>query len=141
MDIHESLRQLCNLMKKQINADLEKDNLTFSQTTILMFIIMNKDKKINQRIIEQEFNLSNPTVTGILNRLEKKDFIKRINDISDKRRKNIIPNKKAYEFIKTLEIKKQQMEENMLKDISKDEKDILFNILEKINKNLKEKIK
>ena len=141
MKIHEKFKQICNLIKKQINDSLEKYDLTFSQSNILMFILLNKDKKINQRQIEHEFNLSNPTVNGILNRLENKRFIKRSIDEKDKRIKYIIPLQKSYEFMENVKKTKEKMEINMLKNINEEELATLDIILEKININLKEEIK
>lgn len=138
MNIHENLKQIYNLIKKNVNKELEELDLTLSQSGILMFILMNKDKKINQRQIENEFNLSNPTVNGILNRLEYKGFIKRTNDENDKRIRNITALETAEKFMEVVKEKKIKMENNMLKNISKDELNIFCNILEKMTNNLKE---
>jgi len=140
MDTHESLRQIGNLIKKQVNKDFDELGLTCSQSGVLMFILMNKNKRINQRNIEKEFNLTNPTINGILNRLEKKGLIKRVNDDIDKRVKNIIPLKKAEDFVEAVKIKKEKMEQNMLKEINKDELNIFYNVLEKMINNLKENL-
>lgn len=138
MNTHENLRQIANLIKKQVNKNFEELGLTFSQSGILMFIIMNKDKKINQRDIEKEFDLTNPTVNGILNRLENKGLIKRISDKTDKRVKNIIPLDKSENFMELVCKKKENIENNMLKNISKEEMNTFYNVLEKIMINLKE---
>lgn len=103
-----------------------------------MYILFNKDKQINQREIEKKFNLSNPTVNGILNRLENKGLIKRISDEKDKRVKNIIALKETENFIEQIKIKKDQIETVMLNDIKKENLDIFYNVLEKMIYNLKE---
>lgn len=140
MNIHESLRQLGNLMTKQINNNLEKYDLTFAQSSVLMFVLLNQDKKINQRQIEIEFSLSNPTVNGILNRLENKKLIKRESDELDKRIKNIIPLSEAFSFFESIKETKEKMEISMLKGISNEELETLLKVIEKMNKNLKENI-
>lgn len=140
MNIHESLRQLGNLMTKHINTNLEKYDLTFAQSSILMYVLLNQDKKINQRQIEVEFSLSNPTVNGILNRLESKNLVKRENDEFDKRIKNIIPLSEAFLFFESIKETKEKMEMSMLKGISNEELETLLKVIEKMNKNLKENI-
>lgn len=137
MDTHESLRQICNLIKKHFNKDFEKLGLTFSQSGVLIFILTNKHKEINQRDIEKEFDLTNPTVNGILNRLETKGLIKRINNENDKRVKNIIPLQKAEEFLEVVNQKKRKLENNMLQNIPPEELNVFYNVLQKINNNLK----
>lgn len=140
MNIHENLRQLGNLMTKHINNNLEKYDLTFAQSSILMYVLLNQDKKINQRQIEVEFSLSNPTVNGILNRLESKNLVKRENDEFDKRIKNIIPLSEAFLFFESIKETKEKMEMSMLKGISNEELETLLKVIEKMNKNLKENI-
>lgn len=138
MNIHENLRQIGNLIKKQVNKDFESLGLTCAQAGILMFILINKDKNINQRVIEKEFNLSNPTVNGVLNRLESKSLIKRINSDTDKRIKNIVPLKKAEDFMEQVKNKKEELESSMIKNISTDELNTFCNVLKKVSYNLKE---
>jgi DNA-binding MarR family transcriptional regulator len=48
-------------------------------------------KTVNQRTIENALNLSNPTVSGILTRLEDKHYINRTECTSDARVKLITP--------------------------------------------------
>ena len=49
---------------------------------ILIFLLHNENKIVNQRDIENFLSLSNPTIAGTLLRLEKKGFI--IRKISSK---------------------------------------------------------
>lgn len=138
MNIHENLRQIGNLIKKQVNQDFEKLGLTCSQSGILMYILLNKNNKINQRDIENEFKLSNPTVNGILNRLENKGLVRRIIDNTDKRVKHIIPLKKAEKFMGIVKQKRENLENNIIKNINQEELKIFNIVLEKMLKNIKE---
>ena len=138
MNIHEHMRQIVNLMKSSINKDLDALGITFSQSGVLLFLCMNKDKKINQRHIEKEFNLTNPTVNGILNRLESNGFIKRLSDTNDRRIKNIVLLEKAEDFIELIKIKKDNLEHSMLKGINEKDLNIFNSVLKQISYNLKE---
>ena len=140
MDFHENIKLIYKLIKKQIEKDTEELGLTCSQSGILIYILLNKETPVNQRDIEREFNLSNPTVNGILNRLEKKDFIKRIISLEDKRVKNIIPLKKAEEFEIKLENFKNINNKIMIRNINEQELNLFYNVLEKIKNNLKENL-
>lgn len=62
--------------------------LTSAQGRIMGFLAMQKDPPC-AKDIEENFNLSHPTVSGILSRLEKKDFIEFRPDRQDKRCKRI----------------------------------------------------
>ena len=51
---------------------------------------------VNQKDIEKALSLKNPTVTGILKRLDEKGFILAVPSNQDKRCKNIYPTEKKH---------------------------------------------
>lgn len=51
-------------------------DLTPAQASILMYL-EKADHPVNQRELENYFRLSNPTVTGLMKRMEAKGFIRR----------------------------------------------------------------
>lgn len=140
MNIQDDIRIIGNLVKRKINKEYENLDLTCSQAKILTFILINKDKEINQRDLEKHFNLTNPTINGILNRLENKGFIKRVCNNKDRRVKNIIPLKRAIEFEKIVKTKLEDLEKNILQNIKEEEMNIFNNVLNKIINNLKESL-
>lgn len=140
LEMYEEIKLIYNLIKKQINRSVQELGLTCSQSGILIYILLNKNEQLSQRDIEHIFNLSNPTVNGILNRLEKKEFIKREVSSIDKRIKYIYPLKKAEEFEKKLEQQKEIDNKIMLKNINEQELNIFYSVLGKIKSNLKENL-
>ena len=60
-----------------MNEGLKKYDLTKSQQDVLGYLHFTDKDPVIQRDIEEHFHISNPTVTGILNRLEQKGFIER----------------------------------------------------------------
>ena len=127
------------MMVQRINEDLKEFGLTFAQACILVFLIENKENSINQRDIEKKFNLSNPTVNGILNRLESKKIIKRINNDADKRIKNIVLLNKADDFYQKFQQKKKEIDESTIRNISEEEMNIFYIVVDKMLENVKEK--
>ena len=85
-DIQDSIGRLLKvtnqIFETYINNSLKEINLTSSQIGILVFLCYKRKNNIdvNQIDIQKKFKLSNPTVSGILDRLEEKKFIKRINN-------------------------------------------------------------
>lgn len=73
------------------NQNLQELNLTASQMHILVYLdrCAAQGKKVNQRDIEKHLHLSNPTVTGLLQRLEAKGFVTRTVSETDGRNKEI----------------------------------------------------
>ena len=90
-DIVRELKKVQIMLEQNINKILGKYDLTNSQATILGYIYKTEKAgiEIQQKDIEEYFYLKNPTVTGILDRLEKKSFV--VRKVSDKdRRKRIV---------------------------------------------------
>lgn len=77
----------CAISQTVTQAMMEME-LTSAQGRIMGFLAMQKDP-LCAKDIEENFNLSHPTVSGILSRLEKKDFIEFRPDQQDKRCKRI----------------------------------------------------
>ena len=65
-------KSINNAIEKERNRYLAEYDLTAAQSDVLRFVATANARgiEINQVDIEKEFNLSNPTVTGILKRLE-----------------------------------------------------------------------
>lgn len=81
------LGMLYNTLINQFNKHMDEIGLTGSQSYIIGYLLHNEGREINQKDIEMALKLMNPTVTGLLDRLEKKGFIMRKKSESDKRYK------------------------------------------------------
>ena len=82
--IHRKLKMLHHAFEERRNRQLLQYNLTSSQMDVLFYLKF-CEGEVHQRDIEKSFGLKNPTVTGILNRLEEKGFIVRKTRQEDKR--------------------------------------------------------
>ena len=67
---------------------LEEMDLTAAQGHIMGFLAHSKEPPC-PRDVEEKFHLSHPTVSGLLSRLEKKEFIRLMPDEHDRRCKRI----------------------------------------------------
>lgn len=130
------LKVITNNFECHKNKNLEKLNLTSSQAHILMYLLMNQDKKINQRDIERKFNLSNPTVNGILNRLESKQFIVRNKSENDARVRELHLTEKALDLKREMKSRMVQVEKETLSALTKEEQQTLHTLLKKIVDNI-----
>ena len=90
MNIHYGhlLRILHWCTDQSVTNALEKMELTASQGHIMGFLAHRKEPPC-PRDLEEAFHLSHPTVSGLLQRLEKKEFIQLRPDESDRRCKRI----------------------------------------------------
>ena len=124
--IGKLIKQFHIALENNFNKFSKKYKLTSSQMDILIFLLHNEDKIVNQRDIENFLSLSNPTIAGTLLRLEKKGFIIRKISSTDKSRelKDII-----FKYIRDNDNK-------MFSNMSEEEKENLKNIITKILNNI-----
>jgi len=127
---------MANEMVRNRNKDLEKLGLTSSQCDILLYLIAHYKEEINQRDIEQFFKLSNPTVSGILDRLQSKGFIIRKPSSKDARSKQIELTEKSREVNQDMEQKMQYLEKKLLENVSKDELLIFQKVAKQLHDNI-----
>lgn len=136
--IKRCIKRINIICESKANRLTEQFGVTNNQIHILFYLLKNQDEKTSQKDIEKEFDLTNPTVTGILNRLENNGFIERVVNKDDARYKNINLTKKTIDIQKELENFRNKMEEKILKGLTEEEVDTLEMLLEKMLKNLEE---
>ena len=75
-----------------MNKKFNRFDLTGAQvfTIINLFKAREKGERLTQKDLERILDISNPTLTGILNRLENKGLIIRMPCKHDARRKNVL---------------------------------------------------
>ena len=130
-------------MKARKNKDFESFGLTSSQADVLNYVFGNEREGnvIQQVDVERRFNLSNPTVTGILQRLEAKGFITREVSERDKRCKYLHITKQTEKIYEYADEKRRESQELLMQDFSEEEKGEFTRLLEKALNNIRSKEK
>jgi DNA-binding MarR family transcriptional regulator len=113
-------------------ADME---LTAAQGHIMGFLAHSKEPPC-PRDIEEAFRLSHPTVSGLLSRLERKDFIVLRTDEADRRCKRIFILPKGRECLDTMYKTILANEERVVKDFTEEEKELFARLLERAIGNM-----
>lgn len=120
----------------EINNELKKYDVTKGQFDILRYLDRNQDKKTTQRDLEKFYGISNPTVSGLLNRLETKDLIARSVSTEDARYKYIIQTDKAKAMHKTLRSHLDAKDKQLRQGLSEEEEKELLYLLQKLLSNI-----
>lgn len=128
------VKMIEHLAKRIGNAHLNTIGLTQSQADIIVFA-RESDKKIHQRDIERALNYSNPTITGLLNRLEQKGLITRTVDVNDLRMRLISLTNAALSIVEEIYRSIQETEKKLLAGFSKQEVKLLAPLMARIAKN------
>ena len=118
----------------KINKNLADFNLTGVQHEILCFIDRNEhERDVFQKDIEKCLKLTNPTVTGIVKRLEEKEMIARCPSSTDARYKCLHVTEKGRDVIcKSFKFGADNIEKQLVKDLSDDEVKMLKDLLKKL---------
>ena len=124
----------------KINKNLADFNLTGVQHEILCFIDRNEhERDVFQKDIEKCLKLTNPTVTGIVKRLEEKEMIARCPSSTDARYKCLHVTEKGRDVIcKSFKFGADNIEKQLVKDFSDDEVKMLKDLLYRVLKNMEE---
>ena len=79
------LKQINDVLEKNANNALRKQDLTISQSGVLVLLDKKSDKTASFKELEKSFGVSQPTMVGILSRLEQKGMVEVLADSKDKR--------------------------------------------------------
>jgi len=130
--IGTKFKKIHNIIGNEFNKKMARVDLTRSQMEVLMYLIKSKDKDISGRDIEKFFDLTNPTVSGILDRLEIKGFITRVPSIADARIKHIKATDKAIEIKEESKKMRREIQKKMFGGLSKEDIAEIDALLDKI---------
>ena len=128
-------RILHSCMDQTMTAALTRMDLTAAQGHILGYITHRKTPPC-ARDIESEFQLSHPTVSGILSRLEQKGFIEMRPDEQDRRCKRLYILQKGLEVDETMHQTIRTTEEQLVQGFTEEEKAQFTALLQRAIDNL-----
>jgi len=120
----------------QVNSFLKPYAVTLRQLRILEYLHDNKDKLVTQKELEEELQVSHPTVVGILQRLEKKGLIKTFLNPNKKTMKIVTLIEYEAELFKNINNEKEKFENKLLSGFTDDEKVQLEEFLIRLHRNI-----
>ena len=132
------IKQINNVFEKELNERLKDTGITSSQCAGLDYLFHTSKEEVSQRDVEKHLNLKNPTVTGILKRLDEKGYIRCVPNAIDKRKKNIYLTEKAYDIQRRMEADRRKLDRELTRGMTKREIEALRRNLEKLLYNIAE---
>lgn len=118
-----------------LGEELAKMELTASQGRIMGYIT-HRAQPPCARDIEEHFHLSHPSVSGTLNRMEKKGFITFLPDEADRRCKRIQILPKGRECQDRIEQTIARMEQRVVEDFTPEEREQFSRLLDRAIRNM-----
>ena len=125
------IKQINNVYEKDLNERLKTIGITSSQCAVLDYLFHTSREEVSQRDVERHLNLKNPTVTGLLKRLDEKGYILCVPNANDKRKKNIYLTEKAYDIQRRMENDRRKLDKELTRGMTKREIAALRKNLEK----------
>ena len=126
------IKRLSLEIDKLSNPILEPYALTHSQYKILKYLLMSPPETVKQVDIEHFFSMTNPTVTGLVQKLEKKGMIERKVNPQDSRSKILCPTQKTIEMKDLLVTLGDKLEGTLTEVLTGKEKQELLRLLKKL---------
>lgn len=132
------IKQINNVYEKDFNRMLKSIGITSSQCEVLDYLFHTSEEEVTQRDIEKHLNLKNPTVTGLLKRLDEKGFILVVSSNTDRRCKNIYLTEKAYDIQRKMEASRKKSDKQLTMGMNRKEVQALKKVLERVLYNISE---
>ena len=138
MPIGFLFKQINTIYEKEFNNRLKKLGITASQCAVLDYLFNSSEEEITQKDIEKALNLKNPTVTGLLKRLDEKGFVLVVPSNKDKRCKNVFLTEKAYDIQRRMEMDRKKIDKMLTLGMTKKEVASLEKMLKRVLYNVEE---
>ena len=129
------LRILTGCMENDMNNALSSMELTTAQGHIMGYLAQRPQPPC-PRDIEEMFHLSHPTVSGLLNRLERKGFIQLRPDENDRRCKRIYVLPKGRQLHETMGRVIEENEARLVREFSGEERELFARLLQRAIENM-----
>lgn len=126
------IKRAALVVEKISNNILAPYDLTNAQFKILMMLYKNPDQTVRQADIESRFSMTNPTVTGIIQNLEKKNLVQRVENPNDKRSKLLVLTPQAREMEQKMYELSERREKEVTGHWTKEECEQLIVLLNKL---------
>lgn len=120
------------IFDKLSNQLLTPYDLTGSQFKILMVLYHQPEGSVRQADLEEKFSMTNPTVTGLVQKLEAKDLVRRVPHPGDKRSKVLVLTERAMEKKDELLALAESLERQMTANLNTAECEQLASLLIKM---------
>lgn len=135
-DLNEILLIFMHIYMEAIRKTLEKFNLYKGQPQILLSLCV--ENGVTQKELLKGRNIKPSTISVSIKRMSKEGLIEKKEDINDKRVTRIYITEKGKKIVRAFYKEYQKLKENSFKNISNEEKEIFYKILEKMIYNIEE---
>lgn len=132
------IKRVNNVLDFWRTQDMERLGLTSTQGYLLGWLTRNVDRSVTPSELGRSFRLSQPTISGILQRLEAKGFVTMEADPNDRRRKYVRTTERAAECHQQIISNFRDMERRLAAPLSAEEQETLVALLDRMINGLEQ---
>ena len=130
------IKQIHDYVEKRANNEFRKYDLTLAQITVLMILSTSSEGRLSLKEIEHELGVAQSTTVGIVDRLEQKGFVRKLESPEDKRVKFVQITPEGLAPCSSTMVDMEAGMELLLRGLTKEERTLLDQLLQKVCKNL-----
>lgn len=130
------IKQINDAIEKYANSKLRENDLSLTQSAVLIELNETEDGIRSLKWLERRFNVAQPTMLGIVNRLEQKGLVTTFQSPDDKRMKIVRLTETGREKCACGYTYMNKTEYYLLKALTEEERQEFKRLLEKIKKYL-----
>jgi DNA-binding MarR family transcriptional regulator len=134
MELWQSIRTIYRAALKRLNARLAKERITFSQYSVLLALSRNGPMQMNR--LSEHMLVAPANVTGLVDRMEKKGYVRRKRDSSDRRLFMIEQTETGTKVFKSISGRFTQYAEGLGADLTRDELAVTLKALKKVTRKV-----
>ena len=129
-ELWQNIRDIYRAALKRLNAKLRKERITFSQYSVLLALSRNGPMQMNK--LSEHMLVAPANVTGLVDRMERKGFVRRRRDERDRRLYVIEETAKGSRIFQGISSRFRQYTGNLGSTLTPQEKDSILVALRKV---------
>ena len=137
MELWQSIRTIYRAALKRLNSRLAREKITFSQYSVLLALSRNGPMQMNR--LSEHMLVAPANVTGLVDRMAKKGYVRRKRDSSDRRLFVIEQTETGARVFKSISGRFSQYAKGLALDLTNEELEVTLNALKKVTQRVEAK--
>ncbi|MGD0395292.1 MAG: MarR family transcriptional regulator [Nitrososphaerales archaeon] len=129
-ELWQNVRDIYRAALKRLNAKLRKERITFSQYSVLL--ALSRSGPVQMSKLSEHMLVAPANVTGLVDRMERKGYVKRKRDERDRRLYVIEETERGSQIFKSISSRFRQYAGNLGSTLTREERDSTLAALRKV---------
>lgn len=134
-EIGHLIKSVADKLKQNTEKELKKYDLTLSQSRVLIYLDSRGGEAL-QKEIQEYFQVTHPTIIGIVARLEDKGFVRTWINLKNKKEKVVGLTERAVFVVEDMECARKEREQLLKADMTDTELEQFVRVLERMQRNV-----